>query len=70
MTISKPLYLQKERAAIERDKRIVQDSGFDLGALIDNLLQRREQRVIDAEKDLVASGANEGAKLPIPEIYK
>ena len=48
----------------------MQESGFDLGALIDNLLQRREQRVIDAEKDLVASGANEGAKLPIPETYK
>ncbi len=68
VTISKPLYIQKEREAIERDKRFVQDSGFDLGALIDNLLMRREQRVVDAENGLVATPANDGARVGAHEI--
>ena len=43
----------------------MQESGFDLGALIDNPLQRREQRVTNAEKDLVASGTKRVQSFPL-----
>jgi hypothetical protein len=52
-----PLYLHRERQALEGEKRIVQDSGFDLGALIDDLLARRERSIKRREDEAQSAGA-------------
>jgi hypothetical protein len=51
-----PLYLSRQRGQIEHEKRVVRDSGLDLGALIDDLLARRERRQERAESLATPAG--------------
>ena len=51
-----PLWLSRQRGQIEHEKRVVRDSGLDLGALIDDLLARRERRLEKAESLATPAG--------------